>query len=119
MNRFYVYEYVRKDGTPYYIGKGTRYRHYAKHVRTNGSNITPSDRSRIRKVADNLTEEEALELEEFLIEELGRKEDGGILVNLKHGGKSGTGFVPTDKSRELMRQAKLGTMIVGNDKVPV
>ena len=107
-SKYYVYQYVREDNSPYYIGKGCRSRDTQKHIRKNGANITPRDSSRIRRIEDNLTEEEALELEEFLISEFGRKQEGGILINTRSGGLSNTGQVFDDATREKMRQAKLG-----------
>ena len=105
-NRFYVYSYLREDGTPYYIGKGTAQRVHAKHI-MGGADITP-DKSRRKILVDSLTEDEALELEEFLISEYGRKVDGGILINNKMGGVKNAGQVFSQETKELWSRQRTG-----------
>lgn len=53
---YYVYAYLRKDGTPYYIGKGKDRRAYAKNHNLN----IPTDKSRIVFLETNLTDIGAL-----------------------------------------------------------
>jgi len=85
MSIYYIYSYVRQDGTPYYIGKGKGNRAYKRR----NSCPVPTDKSRIVFLAENLEEEAALEMEKWLIASYGRKSDGtGILRNLSEGGES-------------------------------
>ena len=86
-NRFYVYAYLREDGTPYYIGKGSGWRMHQKH----GYLHLPPDRSRRVKLRENLTDEESQEYEKELIVKYGRKgiDEGGILRNITMGGDNG------------------------------
>jgi len=86
MNDYYTYSYLRKDGTPYYIGKGKGNRCNQKH----GKNCKPpKDRSRIIKLKQNLTEEEAFKHEIYMIAVFGKKCDGtGILMNIADGGNT-------------------------------
>jgi hypothetical protein len=83
---YYVYAYLREnDGSPYYVGKGKGRRKYEKH-----SVSVPSDKSKIRILAENLTNVEAVELEKFYIATYGRKDLGtGILHNQTDGGDGG------------------------------
>jgi hypothetical protein len=89
MNIYYVYQYIREDQTPYYIGKGCGRRAYKPHKRTNGQSLIPRDRSRIQVIKEELTEQEAWDLEEALILKYGKIKDGGILVNIRTGQTGG------------------------------
>lgn len=134
MTKFYVYQYLNEDGTPFYIGKGSKNRINESH--SPWLEIPSAEYRKIIK--DNLTEQEAFDLEIELIIKYGRKIDGGILENKKlsrwvaqagwnHSEESkkkisekNSGKVRTDKQRknyskpktadhaEKIRQANLG-----------
>lgn len=103
-NRFYTYAYLREDGTPYYIGKGTGRR---ISNRCKGDIKPPKDKSRIIFLKQNLTEEEAFKHERYMIDIFGRKDLGaGILQNRTNGGLGGTGY-------SIERRQKYSEMYTG------
>ena len=92
MNRFYVYAFLREDGSPYYIGKGTGKRIYQNTNRRGTKR--PVNGGHAVKIKDNMTEEDAFSLEKVLIEFYGRESDGGILHNFSKGGRGGNNNGP-------------------------
>jgi hypothetical protein len=80
---FYTYVWLREDGTPYYVGKGSGYRAYNKH---RVGNAPPLGRIVFYVAKD---EGDAFETEIDLIWYYGRKDLGtGCLRNLTDGGEN-------------------------------
>ena len=102
---FYIYAYLREDGSPYYIGKGYKRRAYDKK---HGVRI-PKNKKFIYVMEQNLTELGALALERRYIRWYGRKDIGtGILRNRTDGGEGTSGFIRPEEANEKLRKAKTG-----------
>jgi hypothetical protein len=107
MNDYYTYAYLRKDGTPYYIGKGKGNRCNQKH----GKNCNPpKDKNKIIKLKQNITEEEAFKHEIYMIAIFGKKCNGtGILMNISDGGNAPPVFYGEDSPTKRPEvRAKIG-----------
>ena len=103
---YYVYSYLREDLSPYYIGKGTKGRAYAS---ANHRIKAPKEKERIHILKDNLTEEEAYDLEKLYIKMFGRVDLGtGILRNLSDGGEGPTGYKTTPEQRKKIALSRMG-----------
>jgi hypothetical protein len=107
MDRFYVYLFLRKDGTPYYVGKGTGYRQWQKRRR--GLPQLPPDRARNVRILDGLSEADAHAWEILLIAHWGCKHNGtGILRNGTDGGEGTSGRVFTQEQRDKISATSAG-----------
>jgi hypothetical protein len=103
---YYVYMYLRsrdsnsvsqgKKGTPYYVGKGCKYRAWERHTNVR----TPKDHSNIIIIAQELTEQVALSIERVQIAMWGRiNVQSGILRNKAEGGEGSAGFRHTEEMK--------------------
>lgn len=97
MKEYYTYAYLREDGTPYYIGKGKG----SRINRKRSFELPPLERRIYLK--QNLTEEEALLHERYIIHIIGKEN----LINQTSGGQGISGLTHTPETKEKCRQAAL------------
>jgi hypothetical protein len=103
---YYVYAYLREDGTPYYIGKGKGDRAYH---RTKYELIVLPAIDRIEIILQNLTEEQAFSNERDYIAWFGRLDiNTGTLENRTDGGEGISGYKHTKEVKEKLRQHSTG-----------
>ena len=115
-NHFYVYMYIRPEtGEPFYVGKGQRCRAWSftahshnKWLMRKLKEVRSQYRSKefVMVVEENLTEKQAFDMEEELVERYGKKFDGGILWNIADGGLRGTNGGGMKKGAKLSEEAK-------------
>ena len=125
MNEYYTYALIDpRTEKPFYIGKGkgTRYNdHLAESLNTDSQSIKCKT---IRKlisigleygvvISDNLTEDDAFEIEEMLISDYGRIDiKTGILANHSNGGEGNSGYIVSDeRKRELSELLKVDNLM--------
>jgi hypothetical protein len=140
--RFYVYYLRRPDkidplelrpGCPFYVGKGYNCR-YSEH-RREAKRLLHKSGKKLYKIAiihklwkqgldfdedivfDNLTEQEAFEIEIQAIAAYGRKNNGtGILANMTDGGDGSVGLKHTEETIAKMRDTHLGMLHTNESK---
>jgi hypothetical protein len=102
---YYVYAYLRTNGTPYYVGKGIGNRAWKR----NRHFPPPKDRTQIVICETGLSEIGALAIERRLIRWYGRKDNHtGVLRNLTDGGDGSSGFHHSEDAKRKMSVAKKG-----------
>lgn len=103
---YYVYAYLRKDGTPYYIGKGKSKRAWIKY---NSRIPIPENKNQIVFLEKNLSEIGALAIERRLIRWYGRKDLGtGILRNKTDGGDGVSGHRHSEETKIKIKEGNIG-----------
>ena len=124
--RFYVYSLHRQCGAPFYVGKGQRNRiaRHEQHTREGRRGQRFSIIRGIQKIGALVgyqihgffdDEDAAFAAEMALIAQIGRRLNGGPLVNLTDGGEGPSGF------RQILSpetRAKLSAALTGRSKSP-
>jgi len=96
---YYVYEYYRNDKV-YYVGKGSKSRYREGHTYVDVPGL-----DNIKFPGENMSEDDAYDLEESLTYKYGLKIDNtGVLENKAHGGKSS--YVPSFTGHNHTEEAK-------------
>ena len=99
VSQFYTYLWLREDGTPYYVGKGSYSRAFRKGC--------PLEEYVIVQEWPN--EYASFAAEKFLIAYYGRKDKGtGILRNLTDGGEGCSGMVMPESARRAVSESLKG-----------
>jgi len=107
---FYVYLWLRENGAPYYVGKGTGRRGFTS---VRHSVHRPKSRANIL-VQEYETETEAFDAEKFFIDFYGRMDSGtGCLYNHADGGLGGSAaangrYQRTERHRAILQKNMLG-----------
>jgi hypothetical protein len=111
--KYYTYAYLREDGTPYYIGKGSGFRMYDDRGK---ACFKPTDKKRIIVLKYFDLEFDAFKHEIYMISIFGRKDLGtGILRNRTDGG-DGCNRVITDETKKRMSEAQKGKKLTNEHK---
>ena len=111
MNNFYIYRHIRLDkNTPFYVGKGTNRRAFVKAGRNiYWQNIADKYGFRVEIIIDDLSEQEALEKEQYFIEFY--KNIGVCEANITLGGEGTVGLKHSDIAKSKISKSMKGKYI--------
>jgi hypothetical protein len=116
-NRCILYRHLKPNGEVFYIGIGNSLkRAYHKYNRNNlWHKIVDKYGFEVQILKDDLTRDEACELEKILIEYYGRISLGtGTLANITSGGDTdATGYKATEETKQKIREAVAKQKIAG------
>ena len=96
---YYVYIYLSETGEPYYVGKGSGRRAFARHT-------IPIPERELVQIFYFETQQECWDTEMELITFFGRKCDGGTLDNISTGGAGTPGVIPNTNTRTKLSNAQ-------------
>lgn len=103
---FYTYLWLRYDGTPYYVGKGKNDRGFMSGGHRNINR--PKDPARIL-IQNCESEQEAFEIERFLISLYGRRDlSVGPLLNKTDGGEGVCGLRHSEETKKMWSAKRKG-----------
>lgn len=110
-NNFYVYFHITADTKEvFYVGKGSGYR--AKRIKGRNklwNNIVQKHGYEIEYPHNNISEEEAFELEIFYIKTFGRRDINlGTLANLTDGGEGASGHILSQEHKNKISEKLKG-----------
>lgn len=111
MNSCCIYRHIKPNGEVFYIGIGkTIKRAYVKSKRSEfWKNIVAAYGYEVQILKQDLSWEEACELEKMLISHYGRRDlKLGPLVNLTDGGDGGFGVIQSKETRDKRRVSMIG-----------
>ena len=100
MRKYFCYVFYNEQWEPYYVGKGNRRRYRDPH------RVPVADDEHTQFFHFD-TEWEAYECEVELISFWGRQCDGGVLLNVSHGGPGCPGVIPNASTRKKLSEARL------------
>jgi hypothetical protein len=110
---FYTYLWLRENGTPYYVGKGSGRRAFQNR----DHNVFRPERDARVFVQYWESEEKAFEMEMWYISLYGRKDLGtGILRNMTNGGDGPSGWVPSEETKAKISKALMGHVMSEESK---
>jgi hypothetical protein len=114
---FYVYAFLRPDGTPYYVGKGSGDRAYRNRHR---SVKAPRHKGLIVFLRVGLAESVAFQWEMNYIRFWGRKDTGtGMLRNRTDGGEGPSGHVKSPETRAKLALAGRGRILTAEERAKI
>jgi hypothetical protein len=111
---WYVYRHIRLDlNEPFYIGIGCKKEFKRAYDFKNRSNfwlkINNKTTIEVEILFENLTKKQASDKEKEFVALYGRKDNGtGILCNMTDGGDGILNCIRSEKTKELLRNQKLG-----------
>ena len=109
---FFVYAHYKSDdqnGFPFYIGKGKNKRDLSTYRNRFWKNIANKHGYIVKRIKENLTEQQAWDLEKELIKSYGKLIDGtGCLCNISDGGEGAAGTIHSQETKDKWSKSKKG-----------